>query len=84
MDNQQNFRRPLTEDETQWLNSHKECLCDLTDSLFVYGASKVYDLRKSSSQAPESFFGNFIILLRNNMIEIWTADSVEALSEFVK
>ena len=84
INNQPKLRRPLTEDEVKWLNSHPECLCDLTSSLFVYGANKVYDLRKTHSEKPNSLFDDFIILFPDNTIEIWGVSSIQTLSELVK
>ncbi len=86
MEYRPNLRHPLTEDEATWLKEHSKCSCDLSTSLFVYGASKVYDLRelKSSNKKPKSFFGDFIILFEDNTIEVWSASSIEALSELVK
>lgn len=84
MINHPELKRPLTEDEALWLDAHDECLCDLTDALFVYGASNVYDLRKSSTQTPKSFFSNFVLRFENNIIELWSASSVETLSKLVE
>lgn len=80
----QNSRRALTEKESKWLNSHPECLCDLTSPLFRYGANKVYNLRKCHCDKPSSLFDDFIILFADNTIEIWGVSSIEALSELVK
>lgn len=84
MENQQKLRRSLTDDESNWLNSHPECLCVLTSPLFAYGAIKVYDLRKCSCKKPDSFFDDFIVVFVDNKIEIWGVSSIQVLSNFVK
>ena len=76
------MRRDINQEDRQWLELHAFLKCNLTIELKEYGVVDCYNL--SSNKDSTHFYGNFILIFKDDTLEDWSVSDINALSALVK